>query len=76
MTLDQLSLGRSAVVQAVGTDSANRRRLMDLGLLPGTTIQCAMVSPLGDPKAFEIRGALIALRKSQTQHIEIQEVLP
>jgi DtxR family transcriptional regulator, Mn-dependent transcriptional regulator len=46
-----------------------RRRLMDLGLLPGTTISVEMVSAGGDPTAYRIRGALIALRKSQADQI-------
>jgi DtxR family Mn-dependent transcriptional regulator len=48
-----------------------RRRLMDLGLLPGTTISAEMVSASGDPTAYRIRGALIALRKSQAEQIFI-----
>jgi DtxR family Mn-dependent transcriptional regulator len=48
-----------------------RRRLMDLGLLPGTTITAEMVSAGGDPTAYRIRGALIALRKTQTDQIYV-----
>jgi DtxR family Mn-dependent transcriptional regulator len=48
-----------------------RRRLMDLGLLPGTVIESEMVSAGGDPIAYRIRGALIALRKSQAEMINI-----
>jgi len=48
-----------------------RRRLMDLGLLPGTMISAEMVSAGGDPVAYRIRGALIALRKSQTDQIYV-----
>lgn len=46
-----------------------RRRLMDLGLMPGTTIAVEMTSAGGDPTAYRIRGALIALRKNQTDQI-------
>jgi len=48
-----------------------RRRLMDLGLLPGTTIENELVSPGGDPIAYRIRGAVIALRKSQADLISV-----
>jgi DtxR family Mn-dependent transcriptional regulator len=50
---------------------AERRRLMDLGLLPGTQIEAALVSPSGDPTAYRVRGALIALRKEQADLIDI-----
>lgn len=50
---------------------AERRRLLDLGFVPGTLIEAEMVSPSGDPTAYAIRGALIALRREQTRHIHI-----
>jgi len=48
---------------------AERRRLMDLGILPGTTIGAEMESAGGDPIAYRVRGALIALRKNQAKLI-------
>jgi DtxR family Mn-dependent transcriptional regulator len=48
-----------------------RRRFMDLGILPGTVITAEMVSPSGDPTAYRIRGALIGLRKEQATLINI-----
>ncbi|MDN5745706.1 MAG: ferrous iron transport protein A [Nocardioidaceae bacterium] len=50
---------------------AQRRRLMDLGVLPGVEIVAAGTSPLGDPTAYVIRGALIALRRVQAKNIHI-----
>jgi len=46
-----------------------RRRLMDLGILPGTLIKAELSSPSGEPTAYRIRGALIALRKEQSDLI-------
>ena len=51
---------------------AERRRLLDLGIVPGTLISAEMVSPGGDPTAFRVRDALIALRKEQSQLINIE----
>jgi len=48
-----------------------RRRLLDLGVVPGTTITAELASPGGDPVAYRIRGALIALRRQQAAWIEI-----
>jgi len=50
---------------------AERRRLMDLGILPGTVIEHEMNSPSGDPAAYRVRGAVIALRSAQADHIRI-----
>ena len=48
-----------------------RRRLMDLGIVPGTVIRAEMVSPSGDPTAYRVRGATIALRRQQATQIHI-----
>ena len=50
-----------------------RRRLMDLGIIPGTVIEVEMKSPSGDPTAYRIRGATIALRREQASQIHISE---
>ena len=47
---------------------------MDLGIVPGTVISMAMTSAGGDPKAYNIRGAMIALREDQADFIHIQPV--
>ena len=53
---------------------AERRRFMDLGILPGTLISAEMSNPSGDPIAYRIRGALIALRKDQANLIQINRL--
>ena len=50
---------------------SERRRLMDLGILPDTVIKAEMTSPSGDPTAYRIRGALIGLREEQAKLIHI-----
>lgn len=52
-----------------------RRRLMDLGLVPGTVVEAEMRSPVGDPTAYRIRGASIALRREQAHHVLITREL-
>ncbi len=51
-----------------------RRRLLDLGVVPGTVIRAHMRSATGDPAAYDIRGALIALRREQARHIQVSGV--
>lgn len=75
-TLDQLAPGESAVVVELNSAGPNRRRLMDLGILPGTRITAALRSPLGDPTAYDVRGALVALRRAQAREITIALAAP
>jgi Fe2+ transport system protein FeoA len=71
-TLDRLELGAVATVTKLTCAGANRRRLMDLGILPGTRLQAELKSPLGDPVAYRVREALIALRREQAREVEIE----
>jgi Fe2+ transport system protein FeoA len=49
MSLPDLPLRKSAVVEAVGGDRAFRRRIMEMGLVPGTKVRLVAVAPMGDP---------------------------
>lgn len=73
MTLDNLKVGHTALIKNLGNKSAERRRLIDLGILPGTKIENVMTSPLGDPIAFRVRSSVIALRREQASLIEVEE---
>ncbi len=68
-----LKPGRSATITAIRNTDAERRRLLDLGILPGTQIENVMSSPLGDPVAYRVRNAVFALRSEQANLIEIEE---
>ena len=61
-SLNSLRVGQSARVSHIEAEPAMRRRLLDIGLIPGTRVTCTAVSPAGDPAAYLIRGAVIALR--------------
>lgn len=74
MTLDQLKLGETAAVTRLNAEGITRRRLMDLGILPGTHLVAELSSALGDPIAYRVRDALIALRKEQARQIEITRI--
>ena len=65
--LDDMTPGQRAEVLALRTESRMRRRLLDLGLVPGTRVECVGQSPGGDPKAYLIRGAAVAIR-SEAEH--------
>jgi DtxR family transcriptional regulator, Mn-dependent transcriptional regulator len=72
--LSELKPGERGRVLAISKAARGmeRRRFMDLGILPGTVIRVEYVGPGGDPVAYRIRGALIALRGEQARHIFVQ----
>ncbi len=73
MRLCDLSVGQSATVEALLSGGTMRRRLLDIGLISGTPVTCVGRSPGGDPAAYLIRGAVIAIRDSDSADILIKE---
>lgn len=73
VSLYDIKPGEQAAVQQLLTTGPMRRRLLDLGLVPGTRIECVGQSPSGDPKAYLIRGAAIALRSEDARNILIRQ---
>jgi len=71
--LDSLKPGQSGVVTGISSLSrgVERRRLFDLGIIPGTTIDVEMKNPSGNPTAYRIRGSVIALRNNQARQISV-----
>lgn len=69
LTLCALDAGCEARVVRLLTAGAMRRRLMDIGLLPGETVRCLFSARSGDPTAYWIRGAVIALRKEDAETV-------
>lgn len=72
-TLDDTVRGETVRVAGISPacQGPQRRRLLDLGVVPGTTITPELVSAAGDPVAYRVRGALIALRREQARWIEL-----
>ena len=68
-TLAMLTPGEYGIVEDITKNSKLRQRLLDLGFIPGTEILCVIKSPLGDPTAYFVRGALIALRCQDSENI-------
>ena len=62
--LSDLAPGQRGTVRALEATGAMRRRMLDIGLAPGTQVECLGRSPAGDPSAYLIRGAVIAIRAS------------
>lgn len=68
-SLSSLANGSFALVTEVVANGLIRRRLLDLGLVPGTKVEVIRRSPVGDPIAFGIRGTVIALRKEVANNV-------
>lgn len=71
-SLAALREGERARVAELQAQNGMRRRLLDLGLTPGTQVECELKSPSGDPAAYRIRGALIALRRRDAALVLIE----
>lgn len=71
MYLNDLKVNDRCVVKSVNSSGIIRRRLMDLGVLPGSIISCVLSSPSGNPKAYLIKGSVIGIRNSDASFIEV-----
>lgn len=70
--LAQLETGQAGrVVQVVGSGEVSRR-LLEMGITPGTEVRLLRAAPLGDPLEFELRGYRLSLRRSEAEQIDIQ----
>ncbi len=67
--LSSLPCGEWGRVAFLLTEGSMRRRFLDVGLVPGTEVACLGASPLGDPRAYLIRGKVIAIRSSDAASV-------
>ncbi len=72
-TLNKISTGEFAVVVAVDTALSLKQRLYDIGLVPGTKVKVVHQSPAGNPRAYLVRGAVIALRNCDAEKIFVRD---
>ena len=72
MTLNELSIGDSAVIKTVGGEGALRCRLLDMGLTPRTAVTLQKVAPMGDPLEIRVRGYELTLRAEDAKKIEVR----
>lgn len=70
--LSQLPLNKNGRIVKIECDEGIKRRLLDMGLVKGTNIEPILVSPSEDPRAFLVRGTIIAIRKEDAKHIKIK----
>ncbi len=73
-SLADLSIGTTGKISSVEIDGLLRRRVLDLGMVPGTQVQCIRRSPAGDPIAFRVRNTTIALRSHDASLIKVYPI--
>lgn len=70
-SLAELPLGQTATVREVLGPRAFRRRLLEMGLVPGIEIKIVTVAPLGDPLQIEVRGGQWSIRRAEAAEIQV-----
>ena len=75
MTLNQLPIGKAAIITNVGVEGALRCRLLDMGLIPKTKITVTKVAPMGDPIELRLRGYTLTIRVEDARNITVAEVI-
>ena len=73
MTLKDLAVGKSGRVLAVGGEKVLRRRLLEMGITPRTTVAVKKAAPMGDPIELLLRGYVLTLRLEDAEKIAIEE---
>lgn len=72
MTLADLKTGQSACLTTIGGDRAFRRRLMELGFVPGTRVSLQKIAPLGDPLEYSVRGSSVSIRRRDARAVTVE----
>ena len=71
VSLADCEMGGRGTIADVGGERGFRRRLMEMGLVPGTAIQLVRVAPLGDPLEIEVRGCRLSIRRQEAQAVQL-----
>jgi Fe2+ transport system protein FeoA len=72
--LSELKPKERGTIAKVGGDGPVRRRILDMGVVPGTEVEVVKVAPLGDPVDLLIRGYHLSLRKEEAREIFVEKV--
>lgn len=72
--LDGVPVGRSATVTSVACERPTARRLMELGLLPGTTVTVVRIAPMGCPMELRVRDSSLSIRRAEAANVGVQRL--
>ncbi len=71
-TINDLSVGESALILKINCDGAMKRRLIDMGITPGVKVKLHKIAPLGDPLELKLRGYMLSIRRSEAKNIFVK----
>lgn len=71
-TINDLSVGESALILKINCDGAMKRRLIDMGITPGVKVKLHKIAPLGDPLELKLRGYILSIRRSEAKNIFVK----
>lgn len=74
LKLNELQVGKTAIVTDLLNSGLSRRRMLDLGITPNSKISVERKSPSGNPVAYNIKGSIIALRNEEAKDIIVKIV--
>ena len=74
MNLKQLKIGERAKVKEVGGRDKERQHLLDMGLIPGTTVEAIKRAPMGDPLEISLHGYELAIRNSHAEKLVVEKL--
>jgi len=72
MSLSDINVGDKVIIKKINSKENIKRRLLDIGLIEGTKVECVLKSIFKDPLAYLIRGAVIAIRKEDSKDILVE----
>ena len=72
--LSDIKPGQQAEIEEVKAPGTMKRRFLDIGLISGTKVECIGSSPLGDPSAYLLRGAVMAIRSDDCQGVKVRHI--
>jgi ferrous iron transport protein A len=73
-TLSQINPGKRAKIIQIKGKGLARRRILDMGMIPGTELEVIKRAPLGDPIEFKIKGYNLTLRKNEAEQVIVQQM--
>ena len=74
-SLAEIPLGTTATIRSVDGPRAFRRRLLEMGLVPGVEVRVVTIAPLGDPLRIEVRGGQWSIRRAEAAQIAIESAV-
>lgn len=71
-TLNELKIGQKGIIDQINSKCSEFKRLLEMGMTPGTTVEVLRAAPLGDPIEIKVRGYNLAIRKAEAAKIKVK----